>query len=516
MCLKFYFILCSFLIDFIKPDFIYNPSLYPDNSLSEAGSAYPFGSNIPISRIYHSVVQINSFLVVYGGYSSTGSFLGDINLYDINLQTWSGPISKKQCCNAAGETIETIASDPENIVSFLPYVDVGFQGSPPLPRAEHGASGLNNINRVSGSLPPKRYGHSMISDAESHKIYVFGGYGSGVDGVNNNGLSDLWRYDIHKNKWEMLSANSIGPSNRHYSSIAMYQSDVIIFGGKNPVSNITYNDVWVYRVAINQWQQLFHKNNYNIDDKNYGFVPPPLYNAHLIPMVNSSMEGFFVYGGMGGGSSSDLQLLIGQLYLFVINKKLWHTIVNENGNNNNEYERSYIHDIDWNYVRMTKASPNLGDTGRGADRSRGKLYKQYVLEEVVYDQKSKKLYELGGVQTINSLISSDYQQVNANPEEISSFSSQGPISLGPSASVLTFNPFEVDSSGGVISEPLWDLRSGEKLRDRVEITINQEWSLNDLFANNNNNNNNFKMMRSLRVFTVAEKDMVLLETNSAN
>jgi hypothetical protein len=70
-----------------------NPSVYVRNSLNSAGDVFPFydddqtaQSKMPSPRVHHSISYTGSFIIVYGGYHSDGSFLGDINLYHVESQ----------------------------------------------------------------------------------------------------------------------------------------------------------------------------------------------------------------------------------------------------------------------------------------------------------------------------------------------------------------------------------------------------------------------------------------------
>ena len=138
-------VLITLCVGFVYGEGPYTPSdnaaFYPINSLNNPGALFPFGGNIPSARVHHTITANSDYLFVFGGYGMDGSFLGDINLFYIPSQQWSGPIVRKQCCNRRGEEIETIGADSSDL-NFgenggFPEVSVGFQGDAPLPRAEH-------------------------------------------------------------------------------------------------------------------------------------------------------------------------------------------------------------------------------------------------------------------------------------------------------------------------------------------------------------------------------------------
>jgi hypothetical protein len=138
-----------------------------------------------------------------------------------------------------------------------------------------------------------------------------------------------------------------------------------LYGGMNPASGLVYSDVWVFRVAVQQWELLYslragHANTntfqYPTGDTAYQFAPPPLYLAHILPVpesldpftgINTTFYGsdadtsrlqnggFLIYGGVGGGGSCGsrrcgaLETSLGQVYRFSLLEGTWtspHTI----------------------------------------------------------------------------------------------------------------------------------------------------------------------------------------------
>jgi hypothetical protein len=140
----------------------YTPSAseYPINSLSNPGAAHTFGGDLPASRVHHSISATYNYVLVFGGYSTDGSLLGDINLFYIPSQQWSGPVVRKQCCNNEGEDIETLGADGEIELD----IKTGFQGDAPLPRAEHAVCSMHELMYLFGGL---------TEYAESNDLYTF-------------------------------------------------------------------------------------------------------------------------------------------------------------------------------------------------------------------------------------------------------------------------------------------------------------------------------------------------------
>lgn len=382
-----------------------NAAFYPINSLNNPGALFPLGGSIPSARVHHTVTANSDYLFVYGGYGMDGSFLGDINLFYIPSQQWTGPIVRKQCCNRRGEEIETIGADSSSMNygenGGFPDVSIGFQGDAPLPRAEHGScvikenmivfGGVTELygyvndmyefdpikvkwavvdSPVDGNFPRRRAGHAMVCDSPHNMLYIFGGRTSAPSTTSSSsiGLNDMWRYNKIKNEWTLLSG-SAGvngfPGVRQFASMILLNGNLYIFGGVNPANGLTYNDVWVFRVAVQEWELLYSLRTRNTNtnpvqypsgDVEYQFAPPPLYLAHIIPIpesldpttaINTTFYGsdadpsrtqnggFLIYGGVGGGGNcatktcGAMETTLGQVYRFSLLEGTWtspHTI----------------------------------------------------------------------------------------------------------------------------------------------------------------------------------------------
>ncbi|EDV28994.1 uncharacterized protein TRIADDRAFT_37030 [Trichoplax adhaerens] len=106
--------------------------------------------------------------------------------------------------------------------------------------------------------PGMRGGHQMCLDFTRGTIYVFGGW----DGTHD--IGDLWAYNIHDNKWKLLSANvhkDGGPCNRscHKMIIDRNKQRLYVLGRYVEVKSKTNmqidlkNDFYYFDIASNKW-----------------------------------------------------------------------------------------------------------------------------------------------------------------------------------------------------------------------------------------------------------------------
>lgn len=595
-----------------------NPSLFDANTLTSAGNLWNLGGTIPSERIHQSIVSTKDYIIVYGGYSTNGTHLGDMNLFHLKSQTWSGPILRKECCNTPGDEIDLIGADQE---WDLPYLKQGFEGDYPSARAEHSACTLEEamssssstitskgleaeeepvqqdytttdradvmylfggttedygymndmyqfntrslkwkiVDAVDGTsgIPSRRAGHSVAADKDGAVFYIFGGRTSNK---NNNaasdrtvGLGDVWMYTATTNCWILLSNSAsagTGPANRQHASMSLIGKDKLyIFGGIDPSSSVAFNDVWIFHIATRAWERLFRSTG-----SSYGFIPPPISNAHMIPFQalaataggdnqynandqepctadeeNCRLE-FLVYGGVGGGGAcgdnecSSLQTVIGQIYRFSITEQNWiapHSITG--GLKYATSEQFAADSTAWSYARIsseqyTKQGIKQPDQANEIN-DRGKLIKVFALEKVVIMPDRKLMYEFGGMQVVQTVEDPAPQ----SPDDIPSATSSSSDPPGTNINAELQAQF-MDSSGGLLGESLWDLKTGENLRDRVDLPTNNRWVFSDAFPQaagfdalfgesviRNGSTVEFKFLRAFRVYGLAPTDIVLLE-----
>ena len=81
-------------------------SIRPTDSLINTGNINEFGGAIPLPRVHHTLASTGNYIIAYGGYNVDGSYNDGIEIYDKMTQQWSGIITRKECCNDAGDTVD--------------------------------------------------------------------------------------------------------------------------------------------------------------------------------------------------------------------------------------------------------------------------------------------------------------------------------------------------------------------------------------------------------------------------
>jgi hypothetical protein len=298
-----------------------NPSLYDVNTLTDAGNLWNLGGTIPSERIHQSIVSTKDYVIVYGGYSTNGTHLGDINLFHLKSQTWSGPISRKECCNTPGEEIDLVGAEQE---WDLPYIKEGFEGDYPSARAEHIACTLE-VSMTSSSSTIKSKGlevgeepaQEYTTSDRAEVMYLFGG------STENYGyMNDMYQFNTRSLKWKIVDtvdgASGI-PSRRAGHSVAADADKGVfyIYGGRTSNRNnnaesdrtVGLGDVWMYSTTANCWTLL----------SNSAAAGTGPVNRQHAAMSLIGRDKLYIFGGIDPSSS----VAFNDVWVFHIATRAW-------------------------------------------------------------------------------------------------------------------------------------------------------------------------------------------------
>ncbi|MBW1809511.1 MAG: hypothetical protein JRJ87_15045 [Deltaproteobacteria bacterium] len=104
-------------------------------------------------------------------------------------------------------------------------------------------------------VPAPRFDHSMITDWNEGKIYLFGGR-NGKEFFN-----DLWVLDVKKHKWSRIDSPSAPPARSGHSLVFdSNQKRLILFGGfsHNKFGESKYHrDMWIFSKAAGWSREFF-------------------------------------------------------------------------------------------------------------------------------------------------------------------------------------------------------------------------------------------------------------------
>jgi uncharacterized protein (TIGR03437 family) len=193
----------------------------------------------------------------------------------------------------------TIAYDAETRRIFL------FGGQDSAPRNDLWAYSLSQRRwtevEAPGARPAARFGHTLIFDAARRRLVVFGGQAGGF-------FSDVWAFDIAQGVWQQLSAEGAGPS-RRYGHSAIYDSArdrmVISHGFTNAGR---FDDTWAFSFATNSWADVSPSGT------------RPLRRCLHHAVYDAAGDQMYLYGGCASGFGP---CPLGDLWAFDLGAQRW-------------------------------------------------------------------------------------------------------------------------------------------------------------------------------------------------
>ncbi|KAK7468576.1 hypothetical protein VKT23_003080 [Stygiomarasmius scandens] len=165
----------------------------------------------------------------------------------------------------------------------------------------------DNVNHTSVITPP-RYGHSMVLEPHSRKLYIFAGQ------ANDKYLSDMYVYDIATNTASEVFSNftSAGGPDACFTQRAVIDPmlrEIYVFSGltreKNGATTFLASEQsnWVYRYepAPGQWTRMLSETDTNLTSKSAegeSVEPVPRYAHQVVYDPNTRMV--YMHGGNAG------------------------------------------------------------------------------------------------------------------------------------------------------------------------------------------------------------------------
>jgi hypothetical protein len=167
-------------------------------------------------------------MYVFGGCDTTGRFMDDLHVLDLNSGVWT----------LLGSSL---ANEGADIVW-------------PTGRHFHGAVGIGT------------------------KMYVFFGKSNGY-------MNDVWVYNTMKNVWKKIESKTEPPSRRYGHTVVEWSGDIYIYGGFDDFG-LRCNDLWKYKCELNTWTPVIHLHSTAPDALHHSSV---VYQGSML--VWSGMEG---------------------------------------------------------------------------------------------------------------------------------------------------------------------------------------------------------------------------------
>ena len=354
-------------------------SIRPTDSLINTGNINEFGGAIPLPRVHHTLASTGNYIIAYGGYNVDGSYNDGIEIYDKMTQQWSGIITRKECCNDAGDTVETMGMASDMIDNTTtsrsklnyPWTRVGYEGDIPLARGEHSSIVLGNSmvtpansgsNGRNGEFTVNTGGLVNNTGGGGELMYMFGGVTEKYGYVN-----DLYMFDLVEMRWNVVdyvvtttSRSSTVPQRRaghsmvaNVATVSGQMTEFYIFGGRGsdfgmPV--VVFNDIWRFSTVTRAWTLLTYadtnkgnrnnRNNGNNDKSTTTSSATSSSTSFQAPMspvgrqyaAATMLDGdrIWIYGGMNPANN----LIFDDVWSFNVWTRVWIQYKSNTGNAN--------------------------------------------------------------------------------------------------------------------------------------------------------------------------------------
>ncbi|MCX6609999.1 MAG: hypothetical protein NTW74_04005 [Acidobacteria bacterium] len=155
-----------------------------------------------------------------------------------------------------------------------------------------------------GTLPPSRLGHTLLTDNKRRRLILFGGQASGF-------FSDVWAYDIAANNWSRLGINGAGPSNRYGHSAVLDEETNRMIISHGFTDSGRFDDTWAFDLNSNQWSNISPSSN------------RPLRRCLHHAVLDPQSRQMYLYGGCASGFGP---CPLGDLWAFDLRTNRWTEI----------------------------------------------------------------------------------------------------------------------------------------------------------------------------------------------
>lgn len=272
---------------------------------------------MPLGRYFHAgeIYVKKQIIYIYGGIGDKSVLLQDFWQFSIQNQRWSlieagvkegaaaaggggdrGAASEaelEQPPALAGHTLTHVRYQERE--SLLLVGGLSLNKSRPIELWEFNMETVRWQQLYAmGARVPVLYGHSAVYHAETHSVYIFGGYAGEAQ-------YKLYALDLTKLSWtelptfrELNSPQSLLPRGRYFHSAVTTEHYMIVYGGRTAPYNST--DVLIaYVYACNQWVRLTD------DVELIGRLPVASYAEDMA--IDADSGAIYVIGGWDGSAT---------------------------------------------------------------------------------------------------------------------------------------------------------------------------------------------------------------------
>jgi N-acetylneuraminic acid mutarotase len=224
-------------------------------------------------------------IILYGGAEADGEYRSDTWAFDMNTNTWTNMSpSSSPGLRYGASMVYDAESNVMVLFGGLNYPEI--IGHHVQQTWTYDFDSNTWYNREPTTQPIGRHHASMVYDSSSDRVILYGGY---VSSAIDNSNSETWAYDVNTNTWQEMDP-VLSPEGRFYGAMVYDTSSArtILYGGAwNYSNNAGLGDTWSYNYTSDTWEKM---------DPN---PHPPERWRHSMAYRTSSEEVFLFNGCFG-------------------------------------------------------------------------------------------------------------------------------------------------------------------------------------------------------------------------
>lgn len=187
------------------------------------------------------------------------SFSDETWAYDARCDRWSR-VTAETHPSARSRSASAFDTRRRRLVMFGGRYRAGTSGNYTLLRdlwAFDVASGRwEDLTPASGPSPVARSNASLVYDAETDSVLLFGGNTS-VSGLSFTPRNDTWAFDFGAGAWRAVTTTG-APTTRLFHAATIVGRSMVVFGGggANAFMGPFYDDLWRLDLATGAWSEV--------------------------------------------------------------------------------------------------------------------------------------------------------------------------------------------------------------------------------------------------------------------
>jgi len=202
----------------------------------------------PPARWAHQMATIwNDDKVVLFGGTGTGGVLGDTWVYDLGDNQWYTKAPTLSPSPRYGHAMASVRSD-STVVLFGGRNDTYLPGMSDTWTYDIISDQWKQLS-LTGS-PVQRWGHTLAAVWSDDKLLMYGGC------TDMNYPKDTWVFDLSDNTWTQQNPMACPSAcDRMAAATLFYDDKVMLFGGLTFSPVTVYDETWIYDIGDCQWSQ---------------------------------------------------------------------------------------------------------------------------------------------------------------------------------------------------------------------------------------------------------------------